>query len=366
MKWKIGTGLIAMAMAGLVSVTAHAEEKVLNIYNWSDYIAEDTVAKFEKATGIKVRYDVYDGNETLEAKLMAGNSGYDIVVPTAFPFLDRQIRAGVYKEIDRSKIPNYKNLDPDLMKRVAAADPGNKYAVIWMWGTTGVGYNAKAVEKRIPNAPVDSLDLIFKPENAAKLKDCGITLLDSPTDVIPIALNYLKLDPNSTKVEDLEKAKALLMSIRPYVKYFHSSQYITDLANGDVCVSLGWSGDVFQAASRAEEAKNGVEVKYMIPKEGTLIWFDNMAIPKDAPHPEAALAWINFVLQPEIEAANSDYVAYANPVPASIPLMDKSVSENTTIYPPKDVMDKLFAVPTKDEKFNRLQTRAWSTIRTGQ
>lgn len=366
MNWKIGASLVAMAVAGLLSAPAHAEEKVLNIYNWSDYIAKDTVAKFEKATGIKVRYDVYDGNETLEAKLMAGNSGYDIVVPTAFPFLDRQIKAGVYQELDRSKIPNYKNLDPGLMKRVAAADPGNKYAVIWMWGTTGVGYNAKAVAKRIPNAPVDSLDLIFKPENAAKLKDCGITLLDSATDVIPIALNYLKLDPNSTKVEDLDKAKALLMSIRPYVKYFHSSQYITDLANGDVCVSLGWSGDIFQAASRAEEAKNGVEVKYMIPKEGTLIWFDNMVIPKDAPHPQAALAWINFILQPEIEAEISDYVAYANPVPASIPLMDKAVSENTTIYPPKDVMDKLFAVPTKDEKFNRLQTRVWSTIRTGE
>ncbi len=360
MNWKIGTGFVAMAVAGLFSVTAHAEDKVLNVYNWSDYIAEDTVAKFEKETGIKVRYDVYDGNETLEAKLMAGNSGYDIVVPTAFPFLDRQIKAGVYKELDKSKIPNYKNLDPDLMKRVAAADPGNKYAVIWMWGTTGLGYNVKAIEKRMPNAPVNSLDLIFKPENAAKFKDCGITMLDSPTDIIPIVLNYLHIDPNSSKPEDLQKAEDLLMKIRPYVKYFNSSQYINDLANGDV------SGDVFQAAARAAEAKNGNEIKYSIPKEGTMIWFDNLVIPKDAPHPEAALAWINFNLKPEIAAANSNFVAYANPVTAAKPLMEKSVSENPSIYPSKEVMDKLFAVPTKDAKFNRLQTRAWSTIRTGK
>ncbi|MGB3808909.1 MAG: polyamine ABC transporter substrate-binding protein [Parvibaculum sp.] len=366
MNWKIGTGFVAMAVAGLISVAAHAEEKVLNVYNWSDYIAEDTVAKFEKATGIKVRYDVYDGNETLEAKLMAGNSGYDVVVPTSFPFLDRQIKAGVYKEIDRSKIPNYKNLDPDLMKRVAAADPGNKHAVIWMWGTTGFGYNVKAIEKRIPNAPVNSLDLLLKPENVSKLKDCGVTLLDSPTDVIPIVLNYLGLDPDSSKPEDIQKAQDLLMKIRPYVKYFNSSQYINDLANGDVCLSLGWSGDIFQAESRAEEAKNGIEIKYTIPKEGTLIWFDTMVIPKDAPHPEAAYAWINFNLQPKIEAANSNHVAYANPVPASKEFLDDSVKNNEAIYPPKEVMDKLFTVPTKDAAFNRLQTRAWTTIRTGK
>lgn len=363
---KIGTGLVAMAVAGFISVTAHAEDKVLNIYNWSDYIAKDTVANFEKETGIKVRYDVYDGNETLEAKLMAGHSGYDIVVPTAFPFLDRQVKAGVYQKIDKSKIPNYKNLDPNLMKQVAAADPGNEHAVIWLWGTTGLGYNVKAVEKRIPNAPTNSLDLIFKPENAQKLKDCGITMLDSPTDIIPIALNYLHIDPNSQKPEDLEKAKDLLMKIRPYVKYFHSSQYINDLANGDVCVSLGWSGDIFQAASRASEAKNGVEIQYSIPKEGTMIWFDNMAIPADAPHPEAALKFINYILQPKVEAANTNYVSYANPVPSSLPYVDDAIKNNQSIYPPEDVMKKLFAVPTKSEKFNRLQTRAWTTIRTGQ
>lgn len=363
---KIGTGLVAIAAAGFISVAAHAEEKVLNIYNWSDYIAEDTVAKFEEATGIKVRYDVYDGNETLEAKLMAGHSGYDIVVPTAFPFLDRQIKAGVYMKLDKSKLANYKNLDAELMKRVAAADPGNEHAVIWMWGTTGLGYNVAAVEKRIPNAPVDSLDLIFKPENAAKLKDCGITMLDSPTDVVPIVLNYLHLDPNSQEPADLEKAKELLLSIRPFVKYFHSSQYINDLANGDICVALGWSGDVFQAAARAEEAKNGVEIQYSIPSEGTMIWFDNMAIPADAPHPENAMKWIDFNLQPEVAAANSNYVAYANPVPASKEFMDEGVKDNPAIYPSEEVMAKLFAVPSKSETFNRLQTRAWTTVRTGQ
>ncbi len=363
---KIGAGLVAMAVAGFISVAAHADDKVLHIYNWSDYIDKDTVGKFEKATGIKVTYDVYDSNETLEAKLLAGHSGYDIVVPTAFPFLDRQIKAGVYQKLDKSKISNYKLLDPELMKRVAAADPGNEHAVIWMWGTTGLGYNTKAVAKRIPNAPTDSLDLIFKPENVKKLADCGVTMLDSPTDIIPIVLNYLHLDPNSSKPEDLEKAKSLLLSIRPYVKYFNSSQYINDLANGDVCLSLGWSGDVFQAASRAASAKNGVEIEYKIPKEGTMIWFDNMAIPADAPHPELALQWINFVLQPEIEAADSNYVACANPVPSSKKLMDPSITGNPSIYPSKEVMDKLFTVPTKSAEFTRLQTRAWTTIRTGQ
>lgn len=359
---KIGAGLVAMAVAGFITA-AHADDKVLHVYNWSDYIDKDTVAKFEKATGYKVTYDVYDSNETLQAKLLSGHSGYDIVVPTAFPFLDKLVKAGVFQKLDRSKIPNYKNLDPALMKSVAAADPGNEHAVIWMWGTTGIGYNVAAVNKRIPNAPVNSLDLIFKPENAKKLADCGVTMLDSPTDIIPIALNYLHLDPNSQKPEDLEKAKALLMSIRPYIKYFNSSQYISDLATGDICVALGWSGDVFQAAGKAAK---GIEIKYAIPKEGTMMWFDNMAIPADAPHPEAALAWINFNIQPEIEAANSNYVSYANPVPASKALMNKDITSNPEIYPPKEVMDKLFAVPTKSEQFTRLQTRAWTTIRTGQ
>jgi putrescine transport system substrate-binding protein len=366
MNWKIGTGIAALAFVGMFSANAQAEDKVLNIYNWSDYIAEDTVAKFEAETGIKVRYDVYDGNETMEAKLMAGSSGYDIVVPTAFPFLDREIKAGVFQKLDKSKIPNYKNLDPDLMKRVSAADPGNEHAVIWMWGTTGIGYNVDAVKKRLPNAPLDSYDLVFKPENAAKLKDCGITILDSPTDIMPIVMNYLGIDPQSSKPEDLKKAEDLMMSIRPYVKYFNSSQYINDLANGDVCVSIGWSGDVFQAQARASEASNGVNIEYVIPKEGTMIWFDNMAIPKDAPHPEAAHAWINFILKPEIEAANSDYVAYANPVPASKEFMSAEVKDSPAIYPSDEVMAKLFAVPTKDATFNRLQTRSWTTIRTGQ
>jgi putrescine transport system substrate-binding protein len=366
MNWKIRTGLAAVALTGFFTVAAHAEDKVLNIYNWSDYIAEDTVANFEKETGIKVHYDVYDGNETMEAKLMAGSSGYDIVVPTAFPFLDREIKAGVFQKLDRSKIPNYKNLDPELMKRVSAADPGNKYAVIWMWGTTGLGYNADAVKKRIPDAPTNSYDLLFKPEYVSKLKDCGVTILDSPTDVMPIALNYLGLDPTSEKPADLKKAEELLMAIRPYVKYFNSSQYINDLANGDVCLSLGWSGDVFQAQARAVEAKNGVNIEYSIPKEGTMIWFDNMAIPKDAPHPENAHKWINFILQPKIEAANSNYVAYANPVPASKEFMDAEVKDNPAIYPSDAVMAKLFAVPAQGAKFIREQTRIWTSIRTGQ
>lgn len=346
--------------------TAAQEEPVLRIYNWSDYIAEDTVKKFEEATGIKVTYDVYDSNEVLDAKLMAGNSGYDIVVPTSFPFLDRQIKAGAFQKLDKSLIANYGNLDPDLMKRVAAADPGNEHAVIWMWGTTGLGVNVKEVEKRLPNAPINSLDIIFKPELVSKFKDCGVVMLDSATDIIPIALNYLGLDPASTNPDDLKKAQDLLMQVRPNIKYFNSSQYINDLANGDVCVALGFSGDVFIAAARAEEAGNGIEIAYSIPKEGSLLWFDNMAIPKDAPHPGNAHKWINFVLQPEIEAANTNYVSYANPVPASLPMVDEAVKNDPNIYPTPEVMGSLFTVETKSEEFVRLQSRAWTEIKTGR
>ncbi|MCB1517575.1 MAG: polyamine ABC transporter substrate-binding protein [Hyphomicrobiaceae bacterium] len=355
--------LTAILMAGASPTMA---QEVLNVYNWSDYIAEDTIAKFEAETGIKVNYDVYDGNETLEAKLLAGNSGYDVVVPTS-NFLQRQIAAGIYMSLDKSKLPNLANMDPDLMKQAAAYDPDNEHSVIYMWGTSGIGYNEEKVAERLgDDAPTDSWSLIFDPEYASKLADCGITLLDSPTDVLPSALAYLGLDGTSTSQEDLQKAADLIQSVRPYIRYFHSSQYINDLANGDVCVSLGFSGDVFIAAARAEEADNGNTIAYTVPKEGAIQWFDMMAIPADAPNPEAAYKWINFIMDPQITADITNYVWYANANKASMPMVDPEVSGNPAIFPPPEVLAKLFPQVVYGPQMDRFMTRAWTTIKTGQ
>ena len=354
------------ALTSLAALPALAQSGELHVYNWSDYIAEDTVAKFEKETGIKVVYDVYDSNETLEAKLLAGNSGYDIVVPTS-QFLQRQIQAGVYQKLDKSKLPNLANMDAELMGKAAAYDPGNEHAVIWMWGTTGIGYNVKAVEDRLgTDAPTDSWALVFDPAYADKLKDCGLTMLDSSTDMLPSALAYLGREPTSSKPEDLDAAAALLEKVRGDVRYFHSSQYITDLANGTVCVSVGFSGDVFIAADRAEEAGNGVEVAYSVPKEGAQQWFDMMAIPADAPNPEAALAWMNFIMKPQISADITDYVYYANADKASWPLVNPEIFNDPSIYPPADVRAKMFPTVLRDARTDRLMTRLWTTVRTGQ
>ncbi len=344
---------------------ANTEEKVINVYNWSDYIAEDTVAKFEKETGIKVNYDMYDGNETLETKLLAGNSGYDVVVPSA-SFLERQIKAGVYQKLDKSKLPNLKNMDPEVMQRAALHDPGNEHAVVYMWGTNGIGYNPDKLAKALPNAPVDSWALVYEPENASKLKSCGIALLDSPTEIAKTVLNYLGKDPNSESADDLALVEAKLMKIRPYIRYIHSSQYINDLANGEICVAVGYSGDVLQARDRAEEAKNNVTVKYAVPKEGTVIWFDMMAIPKDAPHPNNAHAWVNFIMKPEIVADISNYVNYANGNKESLPFVKDDVKNDPGIYPPPEVKAKLFPDLSHTPEYTRLLTRTWTRFQTGK
>ena len=359
--------LAAAALAGnLMTSPVHAEDEVLYVYNWSDYIAEDTIQKFEEATGIKVTYDVYDSNDVLEAKLLAGNSGYDVVVPSAFPYLERQVKGGVYQKLDKSMIPNFELLDPGLMKTVAQADPGNEHAAIYMWGTTGIGYNKAKIEEIAPDAPTDSWDMVFDPEIVKQFKGCGVEMLDAQGDMIPIALNYLGLDPNSHDEADLQKAQDLFMAIRPYIRTFNSSEYINDLANGDACLVVGWSGDILQARDRADEAENSVEVNYVIPKEGTLVWFDNLAVPKDAPHPENAMKFINFMLSPEVEAANTNYVAYANGVPSSKEFIDEDVKNDTSIYPDEAVQEKLFVARTAPTNFQRLMTRAWTKIRTGQ
>ena len=359
--------LIVTVLAALAALPAYAQDnKTVHIYNWSDYIAEDTVAKFEAATGYKVVYDVYDSNEVLEAKLLAGNSGYDVVVPTS-SFLQRQVAAGIYQPLDKSKLPNLKNMDPGLMAKAAAYDPGNEHAVIYMWGTIGLGYNPEKIKERLgEDAPTDSWALVFDPKYAEKLKDCGITMLDAPGDMLQTALAYLGIDPASTSADDMQKAADLLTKVRPYVRYFNSSQYISDLANGEVCVSVGFSGDVYIAAARAEEAKNGVEVVYSLPKEGAQVWFDMMAIPADAPNPEGALAWINFIMDPQITADITNYVSYANANTAAMPLVDDEIKNDPSIFPPADVMAKLFPTVVYDAKIDRVMTRLWTKMTTGQ
>lgn len=337
----------------------------LNVYNWSDYIAEDTVANFEKDTGITVQYDVYDSNEMLEAKLMAGGTGYDLVHPSA-AFLARQIVAGVYQPIDPAKIPNYKNLDPKIMEVLAAFDPGNKYAVPWFWGTTGIGYNIAEINKRMPDAPVNSLDILFKPELAQKFADCGISMLDAPSEVLQIALKYLGKDPYTASADDYAAAEKLLLGVRPYVKYFHSSSYINDIASGSICLSLGWSGDFSLAGVRAEEAKNGIEIGYAIPKEGTLIWMDTIAMPTDAVNIEQSYQWINYNLDPKIAAANANYVAYGSPVAAAMPMIDKALLDDPNIYPTPEVQARLFADKVASPEVERMRTRTWTKIKTGQ
>lgn len=357
----------ALLALGGTSQPALSQEGTLNVYNWSDYIAEDTIANFEERTGIKVNYDVYDSNSVVEAKLLAGNSGYDIVVPTAVPYLARQIEAGVYMPLDRSKIPNWDNQDPALLEPLSRrADPGNKYAAIYMWGTNGFGYNVKAVEERIPDAPVDSYAMLFEPEILEKLADCGVAFLDDASEVFPVLLHYLGYEPYGEDPEALAAAEARMMELRPYIRYFHSSQYINDLANGEICLAYGWSGDVFQARDRAEEAGQGVEIAYTIPKEGTILWYDMLAIPADAPNPDAAHAFINYLLEPEVIAEITNYVVYANAVPASLEFVDPEIAEDPAVFPSEEVMSKMYSSETLSPSHERLRTRAWTRVRTGR
>ncbi len=345
----------------------NAASKVVNVYNYSDYIAEDTIPNFEAATGIKVTYDVFDSDEMVEAKLLAGDSGYDVVVPT-LNFFGRQIQAGVFLELDKAKIPNLANLDADIMARIAGQDPDNKYGVPYMMGTTGIGYNVAKLKERFGEDTEigNSWDLVFKPENIAKMKDCGVTLLDTPADMLPIALHYLGLDPHSGNEADLNKAAELLKSIRPYVQNFHSSQYVSSLANGSTCLVVGWSGDIIQARDRAEEADNGVEVAYSIPVEGAPQWFDMLAIPADAKNVDAAYAFINNMLDPQVAANNTNYIQYANPVKAATALVDAEISGDPTIYPPEDVAAKMFTFAVNSPETDRLYTRLWQDIKTGR
>jgi len=360
------TALAVILGAISVSVAAAQSARVVNVYNWSDYIDPEVLAQFTKETGVKVQYDTFDSNDTLETKLLAGNSGYDVVVPTAY-FLERQIKAGVFQKLDKSKLPNLINMWPEIAKRLAVYDPDNQYAVNYMWGTTGIGYNVKAMRERLgPQGKIDSWDVVFKPENLAKFKDCGVHMLDSSDDIMPAALHYLGLNSNSTDAKELERAADLMMKIRANVRKFHSSEYINALASGEICFVVGWSGDIKQAQKRAAEAKNGVEVGYAIPKEGAQMFFDNLAIPKDAAHVAEAHAFIDFLLKPEVAAKNSNLVAYANGNLASQKLIDKAVLNDPSVYPDAATMSRLYTVSARDQKSQRLVNRLWTRIKTGR
>jgi putrescine transport system substrate-binding protein len=356
----------ALAAAICAIAPAAAQQRVVNVYNWSDYIDTQVLEQFTKETGITVRYDTFDANETLETKLLAGKSGYDVVVPTGY-FLERQIQARVFQKLDKSKLPNLVNVWPEIAKRLAVYDPGNEYAVNYMWGTTGIGYNVKAMRARLgAEAAIDSWDVVFKPELIAKFKDCGVHMLDSADDIIPAALHYLGLDPNSAKPADLDRAATLLAKIRPDVRKFHSSEYLNALASGEICLVVGWSGDIKQSQKRAAEAKNGVEIGYSIPKEGAQMFFDNLAIPADAPHPAEALAFINYLLRPDVAARNSDMVSYANGNLASQKFIDRQVLDDPGIYPSAATMAKLYTVNARSPQAQRLINRIWTRVKTGR
>ena len=349
----------------LFSAGAMAQDKVVNVYNWTDYTDPKVLEKFTAETGIKVRYDVYDSLETLEGKLLAGHSGYDVVVPTSEPTFDRLIKSGALMKLDKSQISNLAGLDPTLMKQVQTSDPGNNYGAIYLWGTIGLGIIPAKVRALDPDAPMDSWDLLFKPDHAKKLAKCGITMMDSAIDVIPSVLKYLGKSPDSTNAADLAAVEKTLAGIRPYIRTFASSAAVEALAAGDTCVVLSYSGDVIQAAARAQEAKRGVAVRYIAPKEGPQLWFDMMAVPADAPDAANAMAFINFMLRPTSMAAISNKVTYPNAVPASRPEISPEIVNNPGIYPPQAVLDNTFTVGPVADAATRARGRMWARFKAG-
>jgi putrescine transport system substrate-binding protein len=355
----------AVAIACVPAAGQTTTGRTVNIYNWSDYIASSVIDDFTRQTGIRVRYDTFDSNDTLEAKLLAGKSGYDVVVPTGY-FLERQIKAGIFQQLDKQKLPNLANLWPAIAERLAKYDPGNQYAVNYMWGTTGIGFTMKARRVLGTTGKIDSWDDAFNPEKLAMFRDCGVHMLDSSDDIIPAALHYLGLDPNATDEVDLQKAAALLTKIRPFVRKFHSSEYVNALVTGEICFAVGFSGDIKQAQKRAAEAKNGVEIAYVIPREGAQLWFDNLAIPRDARNVSEAYAFIDFLQKPEVAAANTNFVSYANGNLASQKFIDKAILDDRTIYPDEEMMRRLYVINARDPKTERLMNRLWIRIKTGR
>jgi len=360
-----GGGKPGAGTPGAEVVPGAGGAKVLNLYIWSDYLAPNTLSDFEKQWGIKVHVSYFDTNETLETRLLAGSSGFDIVVPTA-SYFERQIKAGVYLSLDKSKLPNLKNMDPQLMAKVALHDPDNAHGVIYTWGTNGIGYNEKMIAQLMPGAPLDSWRLVFDPAVASKIAACGISVLDSPAEMMRAVLNYLGKDPNSQKPEDLAQAEVTLLKIRPFIRNINSSEYIEALANGDLCVAVGYNGDVLQARDRARDANKGIEIKYMVPKEGSILWFDMLAIPKDAPNPDSAYAYMNYIMTPQVSADISNFKRYATADSAAQSLVLPAVLNDPGIYPPPEVRQKLAVQLSDTPDQTRAITRMWQKFKTGQ
>jgi len=366
----IGGLLLLLAACGgkpddsAASGTSATEEKILNVYNWADYIEPKVLEDFQKETGIKVRYDVFDSNEVLETKLLTGDSGYDVVVPSAY-FLERQIKAGVFRTLDKTQLPHLQNQDPELQAVVAKHDPDNAHSVIYMWGTTGIGYDALKIRAIMPDAPVDSWNLILDPKIVARFKDCGVSVLEDPTDMVATVLLWLGKDPNSESAADLALAEAKLLAIRPYIRTITSSTYTDDLANGEICLTVGYSGDILQARDRAAEAGRKADIRYSIPREGAILWFDTLAIPADARHPRNAHAFIDYLLRPEVAAANSNFIHYANANQASTALLDAALRNDPGIYPTPEVKAHLRPNLSKSAEFTRELNRAWTRFTTG-
>jgi putrescine transport system substrate-binding protein len=361
----LGCVLALSACGDRAADKASGGGKVLNLYIWSDYLAANTLSDFEKQTGIKVHVAYFDTNETLETKLLAGSSGYDVVVPTA-SYFERQIKAGVYLTLDKSKLPNLKNMDPQLMAKVALHDPDNAHGIIYMWGTNGIGYNEKMIKELMPDAPLDSWRMVFDPAVASKIAKCGISVLDSPAEMMRAVYSYLGKDPNSQNPDDLAQGEAVLLKIRPYIRNINSSEYIEALANGDLCLAVGYNGDVMQARDRAREANKGIEIKYAVPKEGSILWFDMLAIPKDAPDPDSAYAYLNYIMTPQVIADISNFKRYANGNAASQPLVLPAVKDDPGIYPPPEQRQKLAVQLADSADQTRAITRVWQKFKTGQ
>jgi len=353
----------ATALAFVAPAPA-AEPKVLNVYNWTDYVTEDALAAFTAATGIRVNYDVYDSNDVLEAKLLAGRSGYDLVFPSATPFFARHVAAGLYRPLDRARIPNLAGIDPAVMARLGAVDPGNAHGIPYMMAGTGLGYDIERVRALVPDAPLDSLALLFDPKIAARLAGCGIAVLDTAEEVLPAALAYLGRDPTSTSVVDLDLAAEVVRTIRPHLRYFHSSRYINDLASGAICLAFGYAGDLVQARTRAREAAASRRIGIALPREGAAFNIDVMAIPRDAPHPENAHRFIDHLLEPATIAAVTRKIGYANAVPAARALVPADIRDDPVIYPPPGA--KLYTIPLAPVAFERARTRVWSRLKTAR
>lgn len=360
------TGLLAMAVLGLAGC-APKDQPTVHVYNWSDYIADSVIERFEAQTGIRVVYDVYDANEILEAKLLAGRSGYDVIFPTAHPFAERHIQAGLYRPLDFTLLPHRENLDPILMEKLSSVDPDNRHTVPYMWGTTGIGINVAKVRAILgEEVELDSWSLLFDPQIASQLAGCGIAVLDDEGEALAAALFYLGLDPNSTDPQDIQAAGDAFMRIRPFIRYFHASKYINDLANGDICMAQGYSGDVIQARDRADEVGRGVEIDYLIPQEGAVLWFDLMAIPADAPNPEHAHAFIDFLMVPENIAEITNEVAYANANLAATEWVDEDIRDDPGVYPSSEIRERLVTLRPLPDEVQRARVRTWTQIKTGR